>query len=62
VEAAGTPGAPDELRAQSLYELAVLAGRGGDEATAADAIAELRSRYPDSIWSDRARAIMEANR
>jgi TolA-binding protein len=62
VEAAATPGAPDELRAQSLYELAVLAGNSGDEATAADALEELRSRYPDSIWSDRARAIMEANR
>ena len=59
VQAAATPGAPEELRAQSLFELAVLARDRGDNATARDAVRELNSRYPESIWSDRAQSVLE---
>jgi TolA-binding protein len=59
VQAAATPGAPDELRAQSLFELAVLARDRGDTTTARDAVRELSTRYPDSIWSDRAQSVLE---
>lgn len=59
VEAAGTDGAADELRAQSLFELAGLAREAGDTEVARDALTELRSRYPDSIWADRAGRLME---
>jgi TolA-binding protein len=61
VEAAGTDGAPDELRAQSLYELAVLAREAGDSSTARDALQELRARYDGSIWADRAERMMESD-
>jgi hypothetical protein len=61
VEAAGTDGAPDELRAQSLYELAVLAREAGDSRTAQDALQELRARYEGSIWADRAERMMESD-
>lgn len=62
VEAAGTDGAPDELRAQSLYELASLARDAGDPGVALDALDELQERYPESIWADRAERLMEGLR
>lgn len=61
VEAAGTDGAPDELRAQSLYELAVLARDAGDSRTAQEALEELSARYDGSIWADRAERMMESD-
>ncbi|MFW5827778.1 MAG: tetratricopeptide repeat protein [Alkalispirochaeta sp.] len=61
VEAAATEGAPEELRAQSLYELAVLARDAGDDRTAREAIEELNERYEGSIWADRAERIMETD-
>ncbi|MFW5695371.1 MAG: tetratricopeptide repeat protein [Alkalispirochaeta sp.] len=61
VEAAATDGAPDELRAQSLYELAVLARDAGDDRTAREALQELNARYEGSIWADRAERIMESD-
>ena len=60
-EAAATPGAPDELRAQSLFELAALARESGDTATARQALDQLQSRYGGSIWADRAGRLMESN-
>lgn len=62
IDAAATPGASDELRAQSLYELALLARELGDGATMAAAIEELSSRYGDTVWADRAGRLMEGER
>ncbi|MEX2444368.1 MAG: tetratricopeptide repeat protein [Alkalispirochaeta sp.] len=61
VEAAATNGAPDELRAQSLYELATLARDAGDSRTAQEALEELSARYEGSIWADRAERMMESD-
>ena len=61
IEAAGTDGAPDELRAQSLFELAVTAREGGDTRTADDAMDELIRRFPGTIWADRVQRMMESN-
>ncbi len=62
IAAAAVAGAPDELRARSLFELAVLAREEGDSTTAERAIGELRERYGDTIWADRAQRIMESSR
>ncbi|MCG8479059.1 MAG: tetratricopeptide repeat protein, partial [Spirochaetales bacterium] len=60
IEAAAKSGASDELRARSLFELAVLAREEGDSTTAERALGELRERYGESIWADRAQRIMES--
>lgn len=61
VDAAAFAGASDELRAQSLFELAVLAREVGDAMTAERALRELQERYGDTIWADRAQRIMESS-
>lgn len=60
IRAAGVDGATDEQRAQALYELAGVAREMGDQETARDAVRELQSRYPDSVWADSAAPILEA--
>lgn len=60
--AAAVPGAPEEIQAQALYELAVLARERGEEATVEETVAELRSRFPDSVWADRAAALVGGGR
>ncbi|MDA3948083.1 MAG: tetratricopeptide repeat protein [Spirochaeta sp.] len=52
IEAASTDGAPDELRAQSLFRLAEVAAQEGDRETVNDATEQLQRLYPDSIWAD----------
>lgn len=61
VDAAATDGASDEIRAQSLYELAVLARESGEQSVAEQARAELRERYGETIWADRAESLRETN-
>lgn len=61
VRAASTPGVTDELAAQSLYEMAVLAREQGERATMERAVRELSERFGDSVWADRARRLLEQN-
>jgi len=55
---AGMNGATPEMRAQSLYEFAVLAGEIGDTASMERAVEELERSFPDSVWTERAAARM----
>ena len=59
VKAASTDGAPDELRAQSLFRLAEVAAEEGDRDTVNDATEQLQRLYPDSIWADQAERFTE---
>ncbi len=53
---AGMVGATPEMRAQSLYEFAVIAGELGEEATMLRAVEELEREFPDAVWTERAAA------
>lgn len=55
---AGMNGATPEMRAQSLYEFAVLAGEIGDATSMSRAVEELERSFPDSVWTERATALM----
>ncbi|TVR66840.1 MAG: outer membrane protein assembly factor BamD [Spirochaetaceae bacterium] len=61
VRAASAPGVSDELAAQSLYEMAVLAREQGERTTMEQAARELSERFGDSVWADRARRLLEQN-
>lgn len=61
VRAASATGVSDEMAAQSLYEMAVLAREQGERATMERAVAELEERFGDSIWADRASRLLERN-
>ncbi len=61
VRAASIPGVSDELAAQSLYELAVLAREQGELAAMERAVTELKERFTDSVWADRAGRLLEQN-
>lgn len=55
---AGMAGATAEMRAQSLYEFAVLADEIGDPTSMRRAVEELERSFPDSVWTERAGARM----
>lgn len=59
---AGMAGATPEMRAQSLYEFAVLAGEIGDTASMRRAVEELERTFPDSVWTERAASHMGGER
>jgi tetratricopeptide (TPR) repeat protein len=52
IAAASTEGATDELRGQSLFRLAEVAHEEGDSRTVEEAVRQLRSQFPDTIWAD----------
>ncbi len=56
---AAIPDAPEDLAAQGLYELAVLARQEGEGAVIRDAVRELNRRFPESVWADRAQRLLE---
>lgn len=56
---AAIAGAPEDLAAQGLYELAVLARQEGELPVMRSAIGELLERFPESVWADRAVRMVE---
>ncbi len=52
ISAAATDGASEELRAQSLFRLAEVADEEGDRTTVEEAIRQLETQFPDTIWAD----------
>ena len=58
LQAAGKAGASADVRAQSLYQVAVLSRDSGDTAAATRIVDELRRLYPTSVWTSRAAEVV----